>query len=473
MDDADRQVYRSTTWMRFVYRLILGSVSAACSTPSPSSVNTEFTSEIELGRQTQKSAWHVDSGEEWRGLLRQGALFGDLHDLTNPLDDSTTENCVGLVDGSMDMDFRPLLGLQRVSAIMPSGTGGYPSVALFSVTAYEGSATPTKLSPIWSETLRTGALADDPEASGFPVATALSFAPMLAAAGRAPADLWESVSVLRADGVVHQFSNINIHETISNRIREDSYVLSGTIPSPALKDGEVRRYCDIETLWDGDVVLTFAATPLADTNDGVHLREGWIRYDADLKQWENPVFSYFGIDFLHPGKDGTFNRSACMSVDSGSYANKDKIVFSSNFWQNTSRSLHSLPTLWLFETTGRGIFPLLKYGQIPTSGAGYGNVEDIALIDGAHFAIHHDYDRGSSDNQDRIDFLFWRESQIFSIGTSFLPADFSSLAVYGPAEETDCSELGVLVEASTVSINRVDNHCVNLFSLTAAPCSDL
>jgi len=162
-----------------------------------------------------------------------------------------------------------------------------------------------------------------------------------------------------------------------------------------------------------------------------------------------------------------------MSVDSGSYSNNKKIVFTSNLWQDASGRMHGVPTLWLFQTTSRGIFSLEWLDQIPISGAGYGNIEDIALIDDAHFAIHHDYDRGASDNQDRLDFLAWSESELVSIGTSFLPADFSSLAVYGPAEELECSELGVLVEATAESISRSDNHCVNLFSLTATPCSDL
>jgi len=254
MNEAAKCFSCSGSWLRFLHALIFGSWSVACTTSSPLSPTSELPSEIGDDRHEQKSAWHVEPGNEWRGLLRQGALYGDLGNLEDPLDDSMRETCVGLVDGSMDMDYRPLLGLQRVSALLQSGTGGYPSVVLFSVSAYQGSATPARLSPIWSETLRTGALGDDPDAPDFPVATALSFAPMLASAGSAPADLWESVSVLRGDGVVQQFSNINIDEMISERMHDDSYILSGTIPSPPLKEGESRRYCDIETLWDGDIV---------------------------------------------------------------------------------------------------------------------------------------------------------------------------------------------------------------------------
>jgi hypothetical protein len=425
-----------------------------------------------------KAAWEIENGAAWTGLLQRGSLGGAVGDPADLGDDATSEDCVQLGDGSIDLDFRPFIGFQRASAIV-LGADAAPYLALFGISDVRDGSTPVQLSPFWSETiLLDGSTSNHPDEPQFPVATALSFAPTLATKGDAPKDTWDAVSVLRNDGVVLQFAAMNVDESVMTRDRESAYELAGTLSAPPMKEGESRTYCDIETLWDGDVVLTFAAAPTVEAGGEDVLREGWVRFDAQTGEWEDAVTSYFGFEFLHSQKAGAFQRSSCMGVDSGSYAHGDKIAFTTNLFADPTGGLHGQPYLWQFEVTGDGVFPVEWFEKIPVApGGGYGEVEDIGIVDKEHFVVHHDYDKRPGDNEDRVEALALVNGQLEIMAQSYLTEDYSAVTVSGPADEVDCKPFGVLVETTLGSpVTSGANgsfQCGNLFGATVKPCSDL
>lgn len=423
-----------------------------------------------------KSAWDIDNGAAWTGLLQRGSVGGTAGEPTDPYDDSTSEICLQLGDGSIDLDFRPLIGFQRASAIVLQANAA-PYLALFGVSEIRDGATVTQLSPFWSVELRIDdTTSDQINEPQFPIATALSFAPTLATKGEAPKDTWDAVSVLRNDGVVLQFAAMNVHESVLTRDRESAYSLAGTLAAPPLKEGELRTYCDIETLWDGDVVLTFAAGPMVVAEGDDFLREGWVRFDAQSGEWDEAVTSYFGAEFLHSAKDGRFQRSSCMSVDSGSYAHGDKIVFATNLFSDASGHLQGQPHLWQFEVTDNGVFPIDWVENIPTSGGGFGEVEDVGIVDKVHYIVHHDFEIGPANNEDRVEALGMVDGHLEILAQSYLTEDYSSVTVSGPAGEVGCDPFGVLVETTLGSpISSSSNgtfQCGNLFAATVDPCSE-
>ena len=104
-------------------------------------------------RGVAKGGWDIDNGSAWTGLLQRGSLGGTVGDPADPGDDATSENCVQLGDGSIDLDFRPFIGgFQRASAIVLHADAA-PYLALFGISDVRDGSTPTQLSPFWSETI--------------------------------------------------------------------------------------------------------------------------------------------------------------------------------------------------------------------------------------------------------------------------------------------------------------------------------
>jgi hypothetical protein len=94
--------------------------------------------------------------------------------------------------------------------------------------------------------------------------------------------------------------------------------LAGVVSAPPLDPGIMERfYCDIEVLFDGDILLTFAQTAKSIPFD--LLDEGFVRYDSASGTWGVPQLhvelpSGEVYAFKHPSK-AVFGQSGCLAVD--------------------------------------------------------------------------------------------------------------------------------------------------------------
>jgi len=169
-----------------------------------------------------------------------------------------------------------------------------------------------------------------------------------------------------------------------------SYELVTVIPPPPLPEGiDFREYCDVVVLPDGDIVATFAQGPPIQASGEDHLVEGWVRYERTSGVWEDQVISVGGQTSLHPGKEGSFIRSECMSVT----ANVDvmnSIFFVSNA-HSSGTSFYSTSRLMKFQASSSGVFPVQWVRSIPNLGSGYGEIEGIAVLSTNRFIIHADH----------------------------------------------------------------------------------
>lgn len=247
----------------------------------------------------------------------------------------------------------------------------------------------------------------------------------------------DAIFVLEDDGEVHVFAREGSGILSAfNLPWPAGYEYAGTLAPPSLSGGTtVRHYCDIEVLFDGDIIVTFAQNPNISLSGFPYLTEGYIRYDHATSSWETPVTTIGGFTLAHPEKYAGFDREQCLSVDYN--RNLSMLGFASN---NGSLPPVETPRVWRVSNTGSGAFPFWDVGTVP-SGSGYIGLADVALLDDDFVLVQH-----SNSGIDSV--------QIFEVATNSV---------------ISTALMGVDMRSTSVSeVNDGDSTCKNWIAFTSS-----
>jgi hypothetical protein len=291
------------------------------------------------------------------------------------------------------------------------------------------------------------------------VALAIGWATSLPLVGNASGNE-DAVFVLNDDGEIHVFAREGSGVLPWSLLPWPAgYEYSGTLSPPALPSGTtVRHYCDIEVLFDGDIVVTFAQDPTISLLGNPYLTEGYMRYDHTTSAWEPQVTNIAGFNLAHPVKFGGFTRQSCLSVDYN--RNLSLIGFASS---NSSLAPIEATRAWRVTNTGSGVFPFYDVATVP-SGAGYGRLEDVALLDDDFLLVLHD-----NTSNDVVELVEVGTNTVVSFAS--ITKDLNAIAV---SEVNDghplCEKWIVFASVQTANSYPTGDECSTFMSRTLVRC---